>query len=143
MCICFKGGAVAAGRLCKDAEYKQVGSKNTDMTILNIITDTAYEGGDNKPKFLNLVAFGALARNVAKTMKGETIVAFGKISEHQYVGKDGTQKQSIQMKCDIILRQPEYNDLPPDKDKLLQSYGEAYSDKALDGQEPPMPELPF
>lgn len=58
---------------------------------------------DGVTTFLNCVAFGALAQNLAQTVgKGCRVIAVGTLQQHNYTDKQGAQRSSMEFTCDTV-----------------------------------------
>lgn len=58
---------------------------------------------DGVTTFLNCIAFGALAQNLAQTVgKGCRVVAVGTLQQHNYTDQQGAQRSSMEFTCDTV-----------------------------------------
>lgn len=58
---------------------------------------------DGVTTFLNCVAFGALAQNMAQTIgKGCRVIAVGTLQQHNYTDQQGAQRSSMELACDTV-----------------------------------------
>lgn len=58
---------------------------------------------DGVTTFLNCVAFGALAQNLAQTVgKGCRVIAVGTLQQHNYTDQQGAQRSSMELTCDTV-----------------------------------------
>lgn len=72
---------LVSGRLIKNAEHKNVGAKNCDLTKFAI----AYGNGQNE--IINVTAWFELAVHTAHLKKGDRIIATGELKSSEYNGK--------------------------------------------------------
>ena len=72
---------LVSGRLIKNAEHKNVGAKNCDLTKFAI----AYGNGQNE--IINVTAWFELAAHTAHLKKGDRIIATGELKSSEYNGK--------------------------------------------------------
>lgn len=80
---------VGYGRLTKDVElrYSQSGVAVGRFTLA---VNRAYQKGDVKADFLNMVAFGKTAENIEKFFRqGSRIVVHCHVQNENYINKDG------------------------------------------------------
>lgn len=58
---------------------------------------------DGVTTFLNCVAFGALAQNIAQTVgKGYRVIAVGTLQQHNFTDQQGAQRSSMELTCDTV-----------------------------------------
>ena len=58
---------------------------------------------DGVTTFLDCVAFGALAQNLAQTVgKGSRVIAVGTLQQHNYTDQQGAQRSSMELTCDTV-----------------------------------------
>lgn len=72
---------LVSGRLIKNAEHKNVGAKNCDLTKFAV----AYGNGQNE--IINVTAWFELAAHTAHLKKGDRIIATGELKSSEYNGK--------------------------------------------------------
>ena len=127
MYIYTQNGSIFIGRVAQDATHQKVGASDTDLTKFSISYAKNEKDGKSSSLYMNVVAWGKLARNVAGLEKGDVVIVCGEIETQTYRKKDGTDGKSTQLTAEFILVQPQYtNGLPPDRDKLASDYGSAY-----------------
>lgn len=140
MYIYTQKGCIFIGKVTQDAECKKVGAKETDMTRFSIAYGKHEKDGKEISDYMNVIAWGKLARNVAGLERGDVVLIGGEVETQTFRRKDGTEGKSTQLTAEFILVQPQYtNGLPPDRDKLAADYGTAYQS----GEEAPDISLPF
>lgn len=58
---------------------------------------------DGVTTFLNCVAFGALAQNLAQSVgKGCRVIAVGTLQQHNYTDQQGAQRSSMELTCETV-----------------------------------------
>lgn len=72
---------LVSGRLIKNAEHKNVGAKNCDLTKFAV----AYGNGQNE--IINVTAWFELAAHTAHLKKGDRIIVTGELKASEYNGK--------------------------------------------------------
>ena len=88
------------GRITKDLELKNVGSKNTAMVQFNVAVNRSYKNADgNYPvDFFRCTAFGNQAETINKYFKkGSMIALSGAMQNDVYDGKNGEKHDSWQL----------------------------------------------
>jgi single-stranded DNA-binding protein len=77
-------GVMACGNATKDAEYKRLGEKNTPNCKWGMAVG---KDKDDNTVFVNCEAWGRLANYAAGIKKGDPVLVFGQIREHEYNDK--------------------------------------------------------
>jgi single-stranded DNA-binding protein len=77
-------GVMACGNATKDAEYKRLGEKNTPNAKWGMAVG---KDADDNTVFANCEAWGRLANYAANIKKGDPVLVFGQIREHEYNDK--------------------------------------------------------
>lgn len=88
---------IIVGRITKDLELKNVGSKGTPMVQFNVAVNSEFkdEDGNKETDFFRCVAFNVTAENIAKYFKkGSPIGLVGSMNNRKYMGKDGEKKDN-------------------------------------------------
>lgn len=75
---------MVSGTVCKNAEYKEVGTKSTPMATFSLAVGKAK---DTTTIFASCKAWRKLAAYARLIEKGDTVIAIGTIEEHEYEGK--------------------------------------------------------
>ena len=96
-----------AGNLTRDVELR-FSAKGTAWATVGLavnkskrLDDGTYE--DLPPEFFDLVSFGQTAENLAESAaKGDRVLAYGKLEEEQWTGKDGAEHTSHKLVCDEV-----------------------------------------
>lgn len=133
MFIYTQKGCIFVGKAFQNAEHKRVGAKETDMTRFSIAYSSHVKDGKELTDYMNVVAWGKLARNIAGIEKGDVVLVAGTIETQTYRRRDGTEGKSTQITAEMVMVQPQYTDgLPPDRDKWASDYGSAYGDETPD-----------
>ncbi len=84
--------AILLGRLTKDVDLRTGGANNKSFARFSIAVNRNFKNQDGKydADFLNCVAFGKNAENIAKYFKkGNLIAVSGRIQTGNYKNKDG------------------------------------------------------
>lgn len=76
-------GVMACGNATKDAEFKRLGEKNTP----NCKWGMAVGKNGEETVFVNCEAWGRLANYAANIKKGDPVLVFGQMREHEYNDK--------------------------------------------------------
>lgn len=103
----FKDGSVMiAGFLARDAEFRQVGDKNTNVASFSVKVGERDTGGD-KPEaiWVNCQCWHDLAKFASTLKKFDRVLAVGKLKRETYT-QNGEEKESVRMECELILPQP-------------------------------------
>ena len=82
---------IGTGRITKDLELKQVGT-GTDLLNFSIAVERNFKNaqGERETDFINVVAWRALAKNIAKYFKkGDGIGITGSIQTRSYENNEG------------------------------------------------------
>ncbi len=77
-------GVMACGNATKDAEFKRLGDKNTPNAKWGMAVG---KNADDSTVFVNCEAWGRLANYAAGIKKGDPVLVFGQIREHEYNDK--------------------------------------------------------
>ena len=94
---------VLVGRLTKDPELRKSGSGNSFISFTVAVDNRVRPGEAKSASFINCVAFGNSADNMAKyTRKGSLVGVEGRLQQRNYATKDGTQRCSLVLLCDSI-----------------------------------------
>ncbi len=80
------------GKLTKDAEARRT-QAGKEMVALLVAIDTH----DGEPAFCSVLAFEALAEQVAGLQRGADVYVRGKLKAEVYTPKDGTARVSLSM----------------------------------------------
>jgi single-stranded DNA-binding protein len=77
-------GVMACGNATKDAEFKMLGDKNTPNAKWGMAVG---KDKDDNTVFANCEAWGRLAYHAENIKKGDPVLVFGQIREHEYNDK--------------------------------------------------------
>jgi single-stranded DNA-binding protein len=77
-------GVMACGNATKDAEYKRLGEKNTPNCKWGMAVG---KDKDDNTVFVSCEAWGRLANYAANIKKGDPVLVFGQMREHEYNDK--------------------------------------------------------
>ena len=98
------GSIIISGFLSKDADYRQVGQKNSSLTKFSV--KVGERMGSNEAIWVNCVCWHSVARATKDLKKFDVVLCVGKIEQDTYTAKDGTQKKSVQLNCEGVFVQP-------------------------------------
>ena len=124
--------AVLMGRLTLDPELRHTQS-NTAVCSFRLAIDRDRKGsnGERQTDFIDCTAWGKTAEFVSQWFhQGSLAIAVGRIQSRQWQDKDGSNRTSIEIKCNEVLfgetkkqaekqkpayQEPEYMELPDDE----------------------------
>jgi len=94
---------VVVGRLTKNPELRKSASGNSFASFTVAVDNRTKPGEQKTASFLNCVAFGNTADNLAKyTRKGSLIGVEGRLQQRNYETKDGRKGSSLDILTDMI-----------------------------------------
>ncbi len=95
------------GRLAKDVEVKMTKSGKSWASFTIATNETYTVNGETKDltSFINCVAWGALADNIANLKKGDRVVATGRINVRSYE-VNGAKRYATEVVCNFVAGQP-------------------------------------
>ena len=94
---------VLVGRLTKNPELRKSGSGNSFASFTVAVDNRTRPGEEKSASFLNCVAFGNTADNLAKfTRKGSLIGLDGRLQQRSYETKHGRKGSTVDILCDTI-----------------------------------------
>lgn len=117
MIINSKFGAVAAGFVPKDAQFKQVGQYGTDHCTFSV---KAYEDAPapgeshGMPHWLNIVCWREAARYASSIVKGDHVIVCGSIQKRSYTDKNGEEKIATELVADYVHIMPDIGETFPE-----------------------------
>ncbi len=92
--------ATMIGRVGRDAELKKAGQ--SDVLKFNLASSEKTKDGETTT-WVSCELFGARASKLAQYVtKGKLVGVRGSLKQREYVGKDGTKKQSLELRADDI-----------------------------------------
>lgn len=103
------GSVMICGILAKDAEYKQVGDKNSSLTKFSIkVGERPPVQQEEKPQaiWVNVQCWHSVARAAQSLKKLDTALVIGKIENRLYTAKDGSQKTDIHVNAEFVISMP-------------------------------------
>lgn len=98
------GSVIICGILAKDADYRQVGQKNSSLTKFSVKVGERI--GSGEAIWVNCVCWHSVARATMNLKKLDVVMCVGKIEQNNYTAKDGTQKTGVQLNCEAVFVQP-------------------------------------
>ena len=94
---------VLVGRLTANPELRKSAAGNSFASFTVAINNRTRPGEEKSASFINCVAFGATADNLAKfTRKGSLIGLEGRLQQRNYETKDGRKGSALDVLCDSI-----------------------------------------
>jgi single-strand DNA-binding protein len=94
---------VIVGRLTKDPELRKSTAGNSFASFTVAVDNRSKPGEQKTASFINCVAFGNTADNLAKyTRKGSLIGVEGRLQQRNYETKDGRKGSSLDILCDTV-----------------------------------------
>lgn len=99
---------IVCGFVPKDAEYKQVGDKNSGLTKFSIKCDEKTNpDGTTTPIWTNCECWHSVARYAANIKKGDTVFATGIIKTDEWTDKTtGELKKAKKLVCEFLSIMP-------------------------------------
>jgi single-strand DNA-binding protein len=95
--------AVLVGRLTKNPELRKSASGNSFASFTVAVDNRTKPGEAKTASFINCVAFGNTADNLAKyTRKGSLVGVEGRLQQSNYETKDGRKGSSLDILCDSV-----------------------------------------
>ncbi len=96
-----------AGNLTREPELR-FSAKGTPWATVGLavnkskrLDDGTFE--EEPPEFFELVVFGTLAENLVESVtKGDRVLAYGKLEEDHWTGRDGTERTTLKLVCDEV-----------------------------------------
>jgi len=92
---------IIGGRLTRDPDLRQVGSKRTSVASLGIAVNRVSGSGEDKREevcFLDATAWGKQAEVITKYLtKGDQILIEGRLTYESWDDKDGTKKSKLKV----------------------------------------------
>lgn len=136
---------MACGPASKDAEYKQVGEKNTPLAKFGIkVDETKNELGQSEARWLNCDCWGKMSGIGQRIEKGDVVLAIGTLQKSESNGKTYENLRcefvSIQGKTGLSIT----ND-PGGAPEGFEEYTgpDAWSSSAAIAERPDPDDLPF
>lgn len=98
------GSILIGGFLSNDAEYKQVGNKQSSLTKFSV--NVGKKPGADKPTWVNCQCWHETARAAASLKKFDVVMCFGHIEQSTYTAQNGEQKTDVHLVVEGIFVQP-------------------------------------
>jgi len=117
---------LACGRLAKNAEYKQVGVKQSSLCKFSIkVADVASGDGGKTAKWLDCVCWHKLAKYAAGLEKGDIVLVCGILKDASYTSKKtGEFIKKSELDCEFVTVQQE----PPEMENADSDFNDLYDD---------------
>lgn len=131
MVIQSKGHCIACGSLPRDAECRQVGSKQSSLTTFGIKVDEVSVDGQEKPqpKWLDCKCWHKLARFAAMLEKGDTVFVVGKLVRESWTDKStGELREKTVLECEMVVPQAAEDDFTNEEEKQGTDFTELSGD---------------
>lgn len=100
------GSVMICGILGKDAEYKQVGYKNSSLTKFSIKVGErppVQQGEKAQAIWVNVQCWHSVARATQNLQKLDTALVIGRIEKRPYTAKDGTEKTDVHVNAEFVI----------------------------------------
>ena len=96
------------GRLTREPELRYTPGSGTAVTTCSLAVDRRpTKEGKKEADFINCVAFGRVAENIAQYVtKGRMFAIAGRIQSSSYEGKDGTKRY----RTDVVIEEIQFID---------------------------------
>jgi single-strand DNA-binding protein len=94
---------VLIGRLTQNPELRKSGAGNSFASFTVAVNNRPRQGEEKSASFINCVAFGVTADNLAKyTKKGSLVGVEGRLQQRNYETKDGRKGSALDVLCDSV-----------------------------------------
>ena len=91
------------GRIGQDPATSQTKTGKA-MTRCSIAVDvTGHNATDEESVWVSVMCFGRPADDLARSRKGESLSAMGKLTRSRYIAKDGTERESWSLLADAVI----------------------------------------
>ena len=99
---------MVCGGVARDAEYSQVGEKNSSLTKFSVKNDEkVLEDGTTEAKWTSCECWHSVARYAKNIKKGDTVLAIGMIKTDTWTDKQtGEPRQAKKLVCDFVAILP-------------------------------------
>jgi single-strand DNA-binding protein len=135
---------VIVGRLTKNPELRKSGAGNSFASFTVAVDNRTKPGEQKTASFINCVAFGNTADNLAKyTRKGSLIGVEGRLQQKNFETKDGRKGSSLDILCDTVQFLDPKNSGTTNADPTAKLEPEANDNKNLDTIDIVDDDLPF
>lgn len=102
MLISGKDGAILCGYVARDAEVR-ITPNGKNVANFSI---KASGGGEEVARWIKCIAWGGMATKASQIVKGDTVLAIGRMANRKWTGNDGQERTSEELTCDFILVEP-------------------------------------
>ncbi len=91
------------GRIGQDPVTSQT-KTGKPMCRCSVAVDvTGHNASDEESVWVSVMAFNRVADDLARSRKGESLSAMGKLTRSHYIGKDGTERESWSLLADAVI----------------------------------------
>lgn len=100
------GSIMVCGVLPKDADYKQVGDKNSSLCKFSVKVGertSAVEGEKPQAIWANVQCWHSVARASQNLKKMDVALVIGKLEKRPYTANDGTQKIDTHINAEFVI----------------------------------------
>jgi single-strand DNA-binding protein len=95
--------AIVVGRLTKNPELRKSAAGNSFATFTVAVDNRGKPGEPKTASFINCIAFGNTADNLAKyTRKGSLVGVEGRLQQRNYETKDGRKGSALEIIADTV-----------------------------------------
>lgn len=95
---------MVCGTLPRDAEYREVGEKQTPLCKFGLkVGEREADGGEREAIWCNCTCWRKTADAAAGFCKGDTVFAVGEIREHTYQDREGNDAVSKELVCEGVF----------------------------------------
>lgn len=99
------GDCIVSGKLSRDAEFSNVGAKNTPLTKFSIpARDTVQPDGSKQTEWINCEVWYEAAMNAAQLKKGDAVIVCGQLSTRSYTTRDGEERSEERLRADAFVK---------------------------------------
>ena len=99
------GDCIVAGRLSRDAEFSNVGKKNSPLTKFSIpARDTVQPDGSKQTEWISCEVWYEAAMNAAQLKKGDAVIICGQLSTHSYTTRNGETRTEECLRADAFVK---------------------------------------
>ena len=95
--------SIIHGRIGQDPVTSQT-KTGKPMTRCSVAVDvTGHNASDEESVWVSVMAFNRVADDLARSRKGESLSAMGRLTRSHYIAKDGTERESWSLLADAVI----------------------------------------